>query len=51
MFVWKHSVTLYGCFWLLQVCEYEAAGGAPDMEDAPKVTDYPEKVRQDAQGA
>lgn len=27
-----------------EVAAYAAAGGCLDMEDAPKVTDYPEKV-------
>jgi hypothetical protein len=29
----------------IQVLDYAAAGGCPDLEDAPRVTDYPEKVR------
>lgn len=27
-----------------QVSEHVVAGGCPDVEDAPRVTDYPEKV-------
>lgn len=40
----SHVPSTWLCHTRLQVLDYAAAGGSPDLEDAPRVTDYPEKV-------